>query len=132
LNVAFVRQIREVKGVRELVETACRIAVERHDVDFYLAGDYSWQNAFATGLMNDIRAKGLDHRIRFLGEINDVPQLLEQCDLHVCPSVWEEPFGLVVLEAKTQGIPSVVFPSGGLKETVQHQVDGYICADKTA
>ncbi len=131
LNVAFIGQIREVKGVRELVETACRIAAERPDVDFHLAGDYSWQNAFASDLIADVRAKGFDQRIRFLGEINDIPQFLDQCDLHVCPSVWEEPFGLVVLEAKAHGIPSVVFPSGGLKETVQHLVDGYVCADKT-
>jgi glycosyltransferase involved in cell wall biosynthesis len=35
------------------------------------------------------------------------------------------------MEAKVAGTPSVVFPSGGLPEMVRHQVDGFICRDKT-
>lgn len=51
--------------------------------------------------------------------------------VHVAPSVCEEAAGNVVMEAKMAGTPSVVFPSGGLPEMVRHQVDGYICRDKT-
>jgi glycosyltransferase involved in cell wall biosynthesis len=131
LNVAYVGQICPEKGLKEFIDAASRIALERDDAEFYLAGDYKWRNPFARDLIDQIRAKGLADRIHFLGEINDVPELLSQCDLHVCPSVWEEPFGLVVLEAKRQGIPSVVFPSGALKETVTHLVDGYVCGEKT-
>jgi glycosyltransferase involved in cell wall biosynthesis len=131
-HVAFVGRIRAEKGVKEYVDAATRIAAERSDVDFYLAGDHTWQNAFAKGLIEEVAAKRLAHRVRFLGEIEDVPDLLRQCQLHVCPSICDEAFGLVVLEAKSQNIASVVFPSGGLKETVRHEIDGYMCADKTA
>jgi glycosyltransferase involved in cell wall biosynthesis len=130
-NIVFIGQVTPAKGVREFVDTALRITSERHDVDFYIAGDHEWQNPFAKGLIEEVNAKHLGSRIRFVGEIADVFGLLSQCDLHVCPSVFEEPFGLVVLEAKSQGIPSVVFPSGGLQETVAHRVDGYICNDKS-
>ena len=61
-----------------------------------------------------------------------MPSLLGNCELLVAPSIWEEPLGLVVMEAKQAGIPSIVFPSGGLPEMIEHGVDGYICADKTA
>lgn len=132
LNVSYVGRISAEKGVAELVEAACHIVAERDDVDFYLAGDYKWQNPFAETLMHSVEAKGLRHRIRFLGEIADIPRLLSQSDLHVCPSLCEEGLGLVVLEAKAQSIPSVVFPSGGLKETVSHLVDGYLCPDKSS
>ena len=37
----------------------------------------------------------------------------------------------VVLEAKLCGKPSVVFPTGGLPELIEHGVDGYICRDCT-
>jgi glycosyltransferase involved in cell wall biosynthesis len=131
LNVAYVGRLSAEKGVREFVEAASRIALERDDVEFHLAGDYEWRNPFATALIDEIKAKGLQSRVRFLGEINDVAELLCQCVLHACPSVWDEPFGLVVLEAKSQAIPSVVFPSGGLTETVTHLADGYICAEKS-
>lgn len=131
VNVAYVGRICSDKGVDVLVETAMRIVKERKDVDFHVVGDYKWQNPFAQNLIEKIKLKGLESRIRFLGEVNDVSGFLSQCDLHVCPSVWEEPFGLVVLEAKSESIPSVVFPSGGLKETVTHLVDGYVCREKT-
>jgi glycosyltransferase involved in cell wall biosynthesis len=132
LNVVYVGRICADKGVREYVNAASHIARERTDVDFYLAGDYEWRNVFATDLISEVQTAGLASRIRFLGEISDVPELLRQCDLHACPSVCDEAFGLVVLEAKDQSIPSVVFPSGGLKETVNHLVDGYVCANRTS
>ena len=57
--------------------------------------------------------------------------MLAVSDVHVCPSVWEEPLGNVVVEAKTAAVSSIVFPAGGLPELVCHLEDGYICAAKT-
>ena len=47
------------------------------------------------------------------------------------PSICEEAFGNVVLEAKREGVPSVIFRSGGLPEMVRHGVDGVICEERT-
>ena len=57
--------------------------------------------------------------------------ILERSDIHVCPSLEIEPLSNVVLEAKLCGKPSVVFPTGGLPELIEHRVDGYICQDQT-
>lgn len=132
LNVAYVGRICPDKGVREFIDVALRVVSEREDVDFHLAGDYKWRNPFAEKLIEEVKSKGFDRRVRFHGEVSDVPGLLAQCNLHVCPSICEEAFGLVVVEAKSESLPSVVFPSGGLKETVNHLVDGYICPEKTS
>jgi D-inositol-3-phosphate glycosyltransferase len=43
-----------------------------------------------------------------------------------------EAFGLVVLEAKVAGIPSVVLQSGALPDLVRHGVDGWVCEAPTA
>jgi len=131
-NIVFMGRICADKGVKELIDAAFQVVSEREDVDFYLAGQHNWRNPFAEALIEEVRTRNLESRIRFLGEIYDVMGLLAQCDLHICPSVWEEPFGLVVLEAKSRSLPSVVFPSGGLKETVEHLVDGYICDSKSS
>jgi glycosyltransferase involved in cell wall biosynthesis len=132
MNVAYIGRICTDKGVREYIDAALCITSERTDVDFYLAGDVEWRNPFAKALIEELKVKGLTSRIHFLGEINDVTELLAQCDVHVCPSICEEAFGLVVLEAKSRSVPSVVFPSGGLTETVRHLVDGYVCPSKTS
>ncbi|MEO0560125.1 MAG: glycosyltransferase family 4 protein, partial [Bacteroidota bacterium] len=76
---------------------------------------------------------GLSDQIRFLGFIEDVDRLLHLSDIHCAPSVWEEPLANTALEAKRAGVPSVLFPSGGLPElVVEHGKDAYLCPIKSA
>jgi glycosyltransferase involved in cell wall biosynthesis len=49
----------------------------------------------------------------------------------VIPTMSEEPLANVVFESKRAGVPAIVFPSGGLPETIEHGVDGYICREKS-
>lgn len=131
-TVVYLGQLTEEKGVGLLVEAAIDLCHAGDDVRFLIAGDYTWQNPYAEALIEQVQALGLSHRIRFMGYVKDVPSLLAAADIHVCPSVWEEPLSNVVPEAKQAGVPSVIFPSGGLPELVTHGVDGYVCRTKTA
>ena len=126
-TVIYVGQMAPHKGVHHLIQVAVSLCQTRADVCFLLVGAIDKRNAFALGLLGRVQAAGLNHRIRFLGYRDDVPGLLEHADLHVCPSVCEEALGNVVLEAKQAGVPSVVFPSGGLPELVESGVDGWVC-----
>ena len=129
-TVVYVGQITESKGVGHLVEAALELCSERDGVRFLLAGDHSWQNPFAEGLIDRVRERGLGDRIQFLGYVKDVKRLLALADVHAAPSVCDEALGNVVLEAKQAGVPSVVFPSGGLPE-LAHQpgVDTVVCRE---
>ena len=128
-NIVFVGQLTPAKGIEALLCAARDLVGEHGEMRFYLAG---WRSPYAEGLARDIEDRGLGSSIRFIGEIEDVLGLLAKADLHVCPSIFEDPFPNVVLEAKSQGVPSVVFSSGGIPELVRHGVDGYVCAEKTA
>lgn len=44
----------------------------------------------------------------------------------VMPSLWQEPFGMVAVEALTEGTPVVTFASGALAEIVRDGVDGVV------
>ena len=132
-TVVYMGQISAIKGVDLLVESAIRLCRSHEDLRFFLAGDYSFTNPFADARIADVEAAGLSDRIRFLGHVEDVPGLLELSDVHVAPSVWEEPLSNVVGEAKQAGVPSVVFPSGGLPElALEHGRDAFVCREKTA
>lgn len=130
-NIVYVGRIRAEKGLKELFDVAKRLVYERDDVNFYFVGEYEWRNPFAEALVQEVRANHLELHMHFTGEIEDVFGLLRQCDLHVLPSMAES-FPNVVLEAKSEGVPSVVFRSGGISEAVTHLVDGYVCRDKSA
>jgi glycosyltransferase involved in cell wall biosynthesis len=131
VTVTYVGQIRPHKGVHLLVEAALSLCHARDDVRFLFAGGVARNNPFALALIAKVQAAGMEDRIRFLGYVDDVPGLLAASNLHVCPSVCEEALGNVVLEAKAAGVPSLIFPSGGLPELIEEGRDGWICRSAT-
>src|SRR6185312_750954 len=43
------------------------------------------------------------------------------------PIQWDEPFGLVMIEAMACGTPVLAFPGGAVPEVVKDGISGYIC-----
>ncbi len=132
-TVAYVGQITAQKGVHLLVDAAVALCRERPDVRFLVAGRIPSASAFGRALARRVIEAGLTDRIRFLGYVEDVPGLLALADVHACPSVAEEALGLVVMEAKAAGRPSIVLPTaGGPPEIVTDGDDGVVCRAATA
>ena len=65
-------------------------------------------------------AKPVQNRIRFTGYIDnkELYKIHNISDIAVVPSMWEELFGLVVVEAMSSGLPLIVTKSGGIPEIV--------------
>jgi glycosyltransferase involved in cell wall biosynthesis len=57
-------------------------------------------------------------RIRFLGERQDVPDLLTAADIFCQPNLNPEPFGIAFIEALSAGLPIVTVAMGGGGEIV--------------
>jgi N-acetyl-alpha-D-glucosaminyl L-malate synthase BshA len=72
------------------------------------------------------RAAGLGDAVRFLGDQEQVVQLLSASDLFLMPSA-QESFGLAALEAMACEVPVVASRVGGVPELVEDGVTGFLC-----
>ncbi len=69
---------------------------------------------------------GLENKVVFLGESNEIHKILCFSDLFLLPSE-KESFGLAALEAMVNGVPVISTNSGGLPEVNIHGFSGYLC-----
>ena len=66
--------------------------------------------------------------IRYRSYVTDYAELYSQAKILLVPSVWEEAFGRVSVEAQSFGVPAIVSNRGGLPETViseEYVIDKY-------
>ncbi len=67
--------------------------------------------------------------IQYLGELNleQKNELLGNASAFLFPIDWEEPFGLVMLEAMACGTPVLAFRRGAVEELVENGISGFSC-----
>lgn len=73
-----------------------------------------------------VRQEGLNDKIDFLGWIprSKLLELLPEYDVLVFPSIWEEPFARIILEAMAAGLTVIGTNTGGSKEILINGVNG--------
>jgi glycosyltransferase involved in cell wall biosynthesis len=69
---------------------------------------------------------GVAGLVSFLGLRGDVSRLFAGHDIAIVPSIWQEAFGYVVLEAMAAECPVVASDVGGIPEIVRDGVDGVL------
>ena len=124
--VAFLGQIREIKGVADFIAMARRIADP--NARFLIAGECRDPEKFPGSYSEqDLEnLAGGDSRIRYIGYVKDVENVYHTADVVVVPSRWQEPLGLINLEAGACRKPVVATRVGGIPEVVQDGVNGYL------
>lgn len=131
----YLGQISEEKGVRDIVD-ACQILIKMGYIfQINLYGPYiGWKgDKFGSIIHSKIKSDSyLSDIILFHGHTDDVDSKFRHADVHLAPSRYEESYGLVVVEAKKNSVPSIIYPSGGMKELIEDGVDGVVCRSKDA
>jgi glycosyltransferase involved in cell wall biosynthesis len=71
---------------------------------------------------------------RYEGEVGGTvkQELFANALALLMPITWDEPFGMVMVEALACGTPVIAFPQGAAAEIVQHEVNGYLVDDEHA
>jgi glycosyltransferase involved in cell wall biosynthesis len=124
--VAFLGQVRDIKGVQDFILMARHIP-EAH-ARFIIAGECRDPAAFpGTYTPEDLaQMVGGDARIRYVGYVKEVENVYHTADIVVVPSRWQEPLGLINLEAGACRKPVVATRVGGIPEVVEDGVNGFL------
>lgn len=131
--IAYVGRVEPVKGP-DVAYRALADLRERHGFDarLVLAGSYS--RAMRRELDRLAGDLGIDEHVELRGRLDrmGVGRLLEEAHAVVVPSVWEEPFGIVLLEAALARVPVVAARSGGMPEALRERSEALFFAIEDA
>jgi len=114
------------KGPGELIRAMGVVAVDEPDARLVVVGeDMTPDGSYTRELAALARELGIDDRVHLTGRRDDVPELMAAADVFGMPS-FEEPFGLVYLEAMAMELPVVALDNGGTPEVVEDGSDGFL------
>ncbi len=124
--VVFLGQVREIKGVADFIAMARRI--DHPDARFLIAGECRDRSKIPDSYTPEdlLRMAKGDTRIRYIGYCREVENVYHTADIVVVPSRWQEPLGLINLEAGACRKAVVATRVGGIPEVVEDGVNGYL------
>jgi glycosyltransferase involved in cell wall biosynthesis len=123
--VCFVSRLARVKGPHTAIDVCARAGVLLRLAGEVHPPDRAFANRELTGRLSQ-------PHVQFIGPIGmevKVP-LLREARALLAPIDWNEPFGLILIEAMLSGCPVVAFPKGSVPELVDVGVTGFIARDE--
>jgi glycosyltransferase involved in cell wall biosynthesis/O-antigen/teichoic acid export membrane protein len=152
-KIVFVGRISPEKGIHVLIQAFAKIAAEYPDVSLDLVGPdeinapslvvpltedplvselLPWYSSTAyRAALDKLLTPEIRDRVRFLGNFahsEGLANAYRSGDVCVIPSVWEEPFGIPVIEAMACGVPVIATRGGAFPEIIEHEKTGLLVA----
>ncbi len=119
--VGTVGRIHPQKGHEFLIQVVEKLLVEHQSLIFLIIGEGYLKNEFIL----KVKSLNLSKNILFLGEREDIPELLSCMDIFVLPSI-REGFPNTILEAMASSLPVVATDVGGVRELIIANETGFI------
>jgi len=114
----YVGSLSPSKGIEFLLEKFSALDMQNTELHIYGKGN-------TKGYEKRLRLKYQNEKIIFQG-FQKPENIYVNIDILIVSSLWNEPFGRIVLEANSYGIPVLVSNRGGLPELVENGKNGYI------
>ncbi|QBD82025.1 glycosyltransferase family 1 protein [Ktedonosporobacter rubrisoli] len=135
LSLLYVGRLRVEKGLLVLLKALDLLAQRRSQrgaaalpvrLNVFGSGDQVYMNE----LQEFLREKRLSELVTFHGTVpqEELIKYYDRTDIMVVPSLWQEPFGLVLAEAMARSLPVLASKVGGPAEILVDGVNGLLVA----
>ncbi|MGH9415953.1 MAG: glycosyltransferase family 4 protein [Terriglobales bacterium] len=131
--LCFIGRIAPIKGTHTAIEVA-----RRAGLPLKIAGEIQpmYKDYWEAAIKPHVDGR----QVEYVGEVGleEKNALLAGARALLFPIEWEEPFGLVMIEAMACGVPVLAFRRGSAPEVVKDGISGWLChsaadmADKAA
>lgn len=133
LLLGVVAQLTPWKGQDTAIEALHLLRKQGIDAHLMLIGSAKFvsgstrfdNRAYVTGLKERVAELHLENRVSWLGERDDVVELVAALDMLLLPS-HEEPFGRALIEAMALEVPVIATSVGGPPEIITDGREGYL------
>lgn len=117
LRLGYIGRMESLKGIDFLCQQIPSLPKDKYEFFFAGPGETTYTAKFKK------RDSGMP--VHWLGFMQSA-ELFQKIDLLIVPSIWQEPFGRVIVEAFSAGIPVLASKVGGIPEIVDEYATGFL------
>lgn len=120
-ELIFLGRIKQIKGVKDAVLTAQKVNIPLSIVGREVMNEKEYMDREIVPYIDGVHIKQLG-----VAGHNEKVLLLGKSKALLFPIQWDEPFGLVMLEAMACGTPVIAYNRGSVAEVVRDGLTGFI------
>lgn len=126
----FVSRVVKMKGVEDVIKAFALILQKQPHSKLWIVGD--GDSEYVSSLKKMIEKESITYKVKFFGKVSEEKklELMRKAHLLLHASV-KEGWGLVTVEAASQGTPAVVYNVAGLRDSVLNDKTGIVISTNT-
>jgi len=122
VKLLYIGRLVEVKGVRKLLEAVKQLLEEDQNIELDILGDGNERLQYEKFVFEN----HLESQVHFRGYQLDKEVYYRNNPIFVYPSIWQEAFGISIVEALAHGLICVASNVGGIPEIITDKQNGYL------
>ncbi len=126
-KIGVVGRITPIKGHGFFLQVIARVVRLFPKVKVLIVGDAPKNKpGYIENLKVLVKQLQIEKYVDFLGPQYNIPKIMSELDLLVLPSIGQEAFGRVIIEAGASGVPVIATRIGGAIEIIEHGHTGFL------
>ena len=122
--VLSISRLVQVKGIHILIDAFAVAYQQIPEMRLLIAG--TGDREYVQQLKDQVHKLGLQDVVLFLGNEANIEKPLRAADMFVAPYLWQEAFGLCILEAMSAGLPVIGANVGDVSDLLDHGKQGLL------